>query len=137
MPPVTGRPIGKSPGPQPIIRRTRSWRGIMQVRFNDTRADRNQILRHAFLWAPMRILGLGCLTTTVMYFTVGHDRFMHTLFGYESEMHYEARVNPDASVVFGDTMLDKDRAWKSPLRELEMPLHPKRQFDVLRDPNST
>ncbi|RNF08148.1 hypothetical protein TraAM80_02905 [Trypanosoma rangeli] len=124
MPPVTGRPIGKFPSPHPIIRRTRSWRGIMQVRFNDTRADRNQLLRQSFMWAPMRIFGLGCLTTTVMYFTIGYDCFTHTLFGYESEMQYEARANPDASVVFGETMLDNDRGWKSPLRNLGMPLHP-------------
>ncbi|CBH10057.1 hypothetical protein, conserved [Trypanosoma brucei gambiense DAL972] len=137
MPPVTGRPIGRAPAPHPVIRRTRSWRGIMQVRFNDTRADRNRILKHAFLWAPVRIFGICFVTTTIIYFTIGHDRFMHTLFGYESEMHYEARVNPDASILIGDTLLDKDRAWKSPLRNLEKPLHPRREFDVLRDPKST
>ncbi|ORC90121.1 uncharacterized protein TM35_000091710 [Trypanosoma theileri] len=136
MPPVTGRPVGRAPQPHPIIRRTRSWRGIMQVRFNDTRADRNKIVQQAFFWAPMRIFGICFVTTTVMYFTLGHDRFMHTLFGYESEMNYEARVNPGASVMFSETMLDKDRAWKSPVRDLEKPLHPIRRFDVLRDPKS-
>ncbi|KEG09898.1 hypothetical protein DQ04_04481080 [Trypanosoma grayi] len=137
MPPVTGRPIGRPPGQYPVIHRTRSWRGIMQVRFNDTRADRNRLLKHAVLWSPLRVFGLCFLTTTAMYFTLGHDRFMHTIFGYESEMHYEARVNPDASIMFGETLLGKDRSWSSPVRDLEKPLHPKREFDVLRDPKST
>lgn len=103
----------------------------MQVRFNDSRADRNRILRHAAFWAPIRLFGLGLLVTTVAYFVMGHDFFVHTLLGYESEMQYEARVNPSINNVYG-TLLDKDRAWRSPLRQLEQPLHPKREFDVMQ-----
>ncbi|KAG5490490.1 hypothetical protein JKF63_00610 [Porcisia hertigi] len=122
---------------KPIIRRTRSWRGIMQVRFNDSRADRNKIGRQAFFWAPVRIFGLGVIATCSLYYLMGHDSFLHTLLGYESEMQYEARVNPVAEGHSQNFMiLDKDRAWKSPVRNLERPLHPVREFDVLRDPKS-
>jgi hypothetical protein len=123
--------------PRPIMRRTRSWRGIMQARFNDTRADRNKLGRQAFLWAPMRIFGLGLLVTCALYFGMGHDAFLHTLLGYESEMQYEARVNPLREGQQNFMVVDNDRAWKSPLRDLEKPLHPNREFDVLRDPKST
>ncbi|KAG8346366.1 hypothetical protein ERJ75_000132900 [Trypanosoma vivax] len=136
MLPVAGRPVGRAPSPHPVIRRTRSWRGLMQVRFDDTGADRKKVLKHAFMWAPLRVFGLCFVTTSVMYFTFGHDRFMHMLFGYESEMNYELRVNPDSSILVGNTLLDKDRGWRSPLRDLEKPLHPIREFDVLRDPKS-
>lgn len=123
---------------KPIIRRTRSWRGIMQVRYNDTRADRNKIGVQAFFWAPVRIFGLGITVTCFLYYFLGHDSFMHTMLGYESEMQYEARVNPTTETQSQNFMiLDRDRAWKSPLRNLEKPLHPQREFDVLRDPKST
>ncbi|KPA80379.1 putative mitochondrial hypothetical protein [Leptomonas pyrrhocoris] len=122
---------------RPIIRRTRSWRGIMQVRFNDTRADRNKLGRQAFFWAPVRIFGLGLLVTCCLYMGMGHDSFIHNLLGYESEMQYEARVNPVPEDFQNYMVLDSDRAWKSPLRNLEKPLHPNREFDVLRDPKST
>ncbi|TPP50838.1 RNA recognition motif family protein [Leishmania donovani] len=123
---------------RPIIRRTRSWRGIMQVRFNDSRADRNKIGVQAFFWAPVRIFGLGLFATCSLYYLMGHDSFVHTLLGYESEMQYEARVNPITEGQSQNFMiLDRDRAWKSPVRNLEKPLHPVREFDVLRDPKST
>lgn len=101
----------------------------MQVRFNDSRADRNRILRHAAFWAPIRIFGGGMLVTLGVYFVMGHDFFLHTLLGYASEMSYEARVNPSLNNMYG-TLLDKDRSWRSPLRNFEKPLHPKREFDV-------
>ncbi|KAK7195506.1 hypothetical protein NESM_000478300 [Novymonas esmeraldas] len=128
----------KVPQRKPIIRRTRSWRGIMQVRFNDTRADRNKIGAQAFFWAPVRIFGMGLLATFALYYSMGHEGFMHMLLGYESEMQYEARVNPITEGQSQNFMvLDRDRAWKSPVRNLEKPLHPVREFDVLRDPRST
>lgn len=109
----------------------------MQVRFNDSRADRNRLGRQAFFWAPVRIFGLGLLTTSVMYFTLGHDAFIHALLGYESEMQYEARVNPMESNNPNFMSLDLDKAWKSPLRSLERPLHSVREFDLMRDSKST
>jgi len=121
---------------RPIIRRTRSWRGIMQVRFNDTRADRNRIGRQVFFWAPFRIFGLGLLTTAALYFSLGHDSFIHALLGYESEMQYEARVNPMESNSPNFMCLDRDKAWKSPLRNMERPLHSVRELDVMRDAKS-
>lgn len=122
--------------PLPALRRTRSWRGVIQVRFDDTRADRNRILRHATLWAPLRLFGIGFVMTTFAYFVLGHDFFLHTLLGYESEMQYEARVNPSINNTYG-TLLEKDRAWRSPIRQLEKPLHPKREFDVLQTSSSS
>lgn len=118
------------PVARPIIRRSRSWRGVMQVRFNDSRADSKKIGRQAFFWAPMRILTLGVTATAVLYLALGHDAFMHTLMGYESEMQYEARVNPIGAE---PAPLDRDRSWKSPLRQLEQPLYPKREFDVFKE----
>ncbi|EPY29068.1 hypothetical protein STCU_04741 [Strigomonas culicis] len=121
--------------PRPVISRTRSWRGIMQVRFNDTRADRNTLGRQAFFWAPVRVFGIGLLAVCGAYFVLGHDAFMHMLLGYESEMQYEARVNPTPYLIAGTT-IGNPKAWKSPLRDLEAPLHPKREFEVFRDPKS-
>lgn len=109
----------------------------MQVRFNDSRADRNKIGRQAFFWAPVRLVGLAVVITCSLYYGMGHDSFMHNLLGYESEMQYEARVNPLKGSGQNFMVLDRDRAWKSPLRDLEQPLHPTRDFDVLRDPKST
>lgn len=108
----------------------------MQVRFDDSRVDRSRILRHAAFWAPIRIFGTGLLTTSLVYFVMGHDFFMHTLLGYESEMQYEARVNPSLNNTYG-TLVDKDRSWRSPLRQLEQPLHPKREFDVMKSSASS
>lgn len=107
----------------------------MQVRFDDSGADRKRLGKQAFLWAPLRVFGVCLATVVVAYYGFGHDSFMHTVLGYESEMQYETRVNPTYHSAYGER-IDKDRAWKSPLRDLEEPLHPKRSFDVLRDPKS-
>lgn len=121
---------------RPVIRRTRSWRGIMQVRFDDSGADRKRLGRQAFFWAPVRIFGLGLCVTSLTYFSLGHDQFMHMLLGYESEMQYESRVNPVMGGQSYSAALEKDKAWKSPLRSLERPLHPTREFDVFVDNKS-
>lgn len=105
----------------------------MQVRFDDTGADRRRLGRQAFFWAPMRVFGLGLVTLLFGYFTLGHDQFMQVLLGYESEMQYESRVNPAVGGVSYSVALDKDKGWSSPLRTLEKPLHPQREFDVFID----
>ncbi|CCW59588.1 unnamed protein product [Phytomonas sp. EM1] len=121
--------------PRPIIRRTRSWRGIMQVRFNDSKADSRRLGRQAFLWSPLRVFGLGIVTLASLYITLGHDYFMHVLMGYESEMQYEMKVNPTLGALTScaGPVMDLNKGWKSPLRDLEKPLHPKREFDIFRD----
>lgn len=121
---------------RPFIRRTRSWRGVMQVRYNDTKLDRNKLAQHAFFWSPLRLFGMSTLVSVVIYLLFGHDRFMQILLGYESEMLYETRVNPSTTQSY-ESVLDKDKAWRSPMRNLEKPLHSVREFDLLRDPNST
>ncbi|CAD2213375.1 hypothetical protein AGDE_03755 [Angomonas deanei] len=120
----------------PVMRRSRSWRGVMQVRFDDTRSDRNKIGRQAFFWAPIRVFGSGLALVALVYFYCGHDTFLHTLLGYESEMQYEVRVNPTAAP-YKTPGAGTNKGWKSPLRDLEQPLHPKPEFDVFRDPKST
>lgn len=120
------------PPASPVIRRTRSWRGMMQVRFDDTGYDRSRMLKQAFFWAPVRIFGTIFVLTSTTYLYLGHDMFMHAMMGYESEMQFEAKVNPTEQLHYGH-MLEKDRAWKSPVRNLEKPLHPIREFDLLKD----
>lgn len=122
----------KRPDGLPIIRRSRSWRGVTQVRFDDNKADRGTQAKYFFLWAPFRVFGLMLCTTSILYLYMGHDQFMHSLMGYESEMQYEFQVNPTPNPMMG-TFLDKDRRWNMPVRNLEQQLHPVREFDVLRD----
>ncbi|CCW67432.1 unnamed protein product [Phytomonas sp. Hart1] len=120
---------------RPIIKRTRSWRGIMQVRFNDTKFDSRRLTRQAFIWSPLRVFGLGLLSMSIFYYILGHDYFMHSLMGYESEMQYEMRVNPTLGALSCSAgfVIDLDKGCKSPLRDLEKPLHPKREFDIFKN----
>lgn len=117
------------PKPRPVIRKTRSWRGLMQVRYDDTRTDRNSILRNALIWAPLRTFGSGVLVAVGMYYYLGHDQFMFMLFGYESEAMVEGRVNANPEKVFAD-ILSSDRGAGSNLRAFEAPDKPTREFDV-------
>lgn len=103
----------------------------MQVRFNDGRADSKEWVYQLLFWAPLRVFGIAFVATSVMYVFLGHDQFMYTVMGYESEMQYEARVNPTDSIQFG-SMLEKDKNWRGRLRNLELPLHEPRKFDVLK-----
>lgn len=119
------------PKPRPVIRKTRSWRGLMQVRFDDTKADRNAILKNALLWAPLRVFGSGVMVAVVLYYFYGHDQFMFMLFGYESEAMVEGRVNSNPDNTFGD-ILGTDRGVGSPLRALEQATHTSKEFDVFK-----
>lgn len=122
----------KKPDAMPIIRRSRSWRGVMQVRFDDDRADKKGHVSQLLLWSPLRVFGIMFCSTALIYVYMGHDQFMHSMMGYESEMQYECQVNPTPNPMIG-TFLEKDRKWHSAIRNAESPLHPLREFDVLKD----
>lgn len=122
----------RTPDPMPIIRRTRSWRGVMQVRFDDQRADRNSMAMQLVFWSPLRIFGCIFASTSFIYVYMGHDQFMHLLMGYESEMQFETKVNPTDNIS-NKKPLENDRGWRLSIRNLEQPLHPTREFDVMKD----
>lgn len=123
--------------PRPVIRKTRSWRGLMQVRFDDSTSDRNTLLKHAFIWAPLRVLGIAVTCGTFSYFYFGHDQFMFMFFGYESEAMVEGRVNV-APQFNWDDILGHTKNCVSPLRKFEVDPHPMRTFDVFqKNPDGT
>lgn len=122
---------GDYPKARPVITRTRSWRGLMQVRYDDARGDRTLMMKHAFIYAPLRV-GLGIVfVTTWCYFFYGHDLFMYNVFGYESEAMVEGRTKGTIETTIADVMMS-DRGSQSPLRELEVDLHPQPNFDVFK-----
>lgn len=123
----------KKPDPMPIIRRSRSWRGIMQVRYDENKGDRKNIWWHFLLWSPLRIVTVFGFSTSLLYVYLGHDQFMHVMMGYESEMQYESTVNPTGTNAMGTYKeFENDRGWKKGMRNLEKPLHPRREFDVMK-----
>jgi hypothetical protein len=122
----------KRPDPMPIIRRSRSWRGVTQVRYDDNRGDKKTQATQFVFYAPLRVFGMIFITSSVLYVYMGHDQFMHSLMGYESEMQYEYQVNPTPNPMIGN-FLEKDRRWHMPVRNLEKELHPVREFDLLKD----
>ncbi|CUG88654.1 transmembrane protein, putative [Bodo saltans] len=126
------RALMKKADPMPIIRRSRSWRGVTQARFDDNKADRKTQAKQLFIWAPLRVFGTIFITSSVLYVYMGHDQFMHSLMGYESEMQYEYQVNPTPNPMIG-SFLERDRRWHAPVRNLEKELHPVREFDVMKD----
>lgn len=104
----------------PLIKRTRSWRGVMQARFDDTRTDSSKIVKHAFVFAPIRVFGITLMSVSSLYIGMGHDSFMYHVLGYESETAFEARVNPMASGTSHSTpMLKVDDQILSPVYDLE------------------
>ncbi len=116
--------------PQPIIRRSRSWRGIMQIRFDDTKSDRNKIVRQMVLWSPLRVFGVTFLSLSIYYVVAGHDVFMLTWFGYESENTFEERLN--RSPLLADTpQFMNEKAFESPVRALELKNTGERNFGHL------
>jgi hypothetical protein len=103
---------------RPLISRTRSWRGLMQVRHDDTKHDYKYVAKQFFIYSPMRVFGSGILTGTVAYWYLGHDGFMYHLFGYESEAAVEAR--PMNRPMFGiGELLFADRKMIRGIRALE------------------
>jgi hypothetical protein len=124
--------VGDFPKARPVITRTRSWRGLMQVRFNDTRADHGFLIRQAFLWSPLRVFGSGFVLALFLYFYLGHDQFMYQMFGFESEAMVEFRVIGRPAKSVGE-LLQNDRGFFSPVRHLEVDLHPKPEFDAWKD----
>ncbi len=124
--------VGDTPKPRPVITRTRSWRGLMQVRYDDARADRTTLMKHAFIYAPLRVAGSGIVITSWAYWFYGHDVFMYNIFGYESEATVEGKMKGTIEQTFGD-LFSSDRGSRSPLRELEKDTHPMPKFAVMKD----
>jgi hypothetical protein len=123
---------GDKPRNRPVITRTRSWRGIMQVRYDDTRADRQQFVRHMFVWAPMRVIATGMSISMFMYFYLGHDQYMYQMFGYESEAYLEMKRHTEPIHLPGDLIFNDRRAFRN-IRENEEPTHEKRTFPIFRE----
>ena len=127
--PVTA---GDRPRGRPVITRSRSWRGMMQVRYDDTRADRNQFLKHAFIWGPMRVAGLGLTISMFLYFYMGHDQYMFQMFGYESEAYIEHKRMQEPTHLLGDLLMNDRRAFKN-IRHNEPPVHDKITFPLFKE----
>lgn len=114
----------------PLITRTRTWRGTMQVRYDEQTQSLKS--RNFWLWgilgAPFRVAFVCTVTFGLAYLFLGHDEFMFQLLGYESEMQYEGIVNPIPDEVALQNQLTP-KAAMSPIRTLEKPLHPPPVFD--------
>ncbi len=122
---------GDTPRTRPVITRTRSWRGIMQVRYDDTRADRKQFMHHMFLWAPLRVVATGMCISMFLYFYLGHDQYMYQMFGYESEAYLEHKRHTEPIFLPGDLIFNDRRAFRN-IRDNEEATHEKRTFSVFR-----
>eukprot|EP00744_Colponema_vietnamica_P019821 GILI01028072.1.p1 GENE.GILI01028072.1~~GILI01028072.1.p1 ORF type:complete len:146 (-),score=10.35 GILI01028072.1:16-453(-) len=122
-PPIRG--LDKPPvSGTPLIARTRTWKGTMQVRFEEKNEHRSRsFLVWGILGAPFRVLFVMMVTFGGCYLFLGHDEFMFQLLGYESEMQYEGIVNPIPEEV---ALLNAEglKGATSPLRALEKTLHP-------------
>ena len=99
----------------------------MQVRFDDTAADRDGLLKNLIFWSPLRVGSTGLLTGVFTYFYLGHDQFMYTMFGYESEALVESRVNTQPEHHWEET-LGHLRGSNSNLRKFEVDQHPRERF---------
>lgn len=123
------------PKPRTVITRTRSWRGLMQVRFNDNRSDHKFLLKQFLVWGPMRVFGSGTIVATLLYAYLGHDGFMYTVFGYESEAAVEQR--PLGRPAFGVAqMMFLDRAGARPIRDVEEDREENAKFELYSKPSS-
>ena len=114
--------VGDEPKARPYLSRTRSWRGRMQVRYDDTKTDSKQVAMHAFVWAPMRVIAMGLTACVGTYLYLGHDSFMFSMFGYESESIVEYRVNPPAQAHLASTLGHSKGAYAA-VRQLEIVLN--------------
>ena len=104
----------------------------MQVRFNDSKVDRNMLIKQLVFWSPLRVFGILFFVLASGYLLTGHDEFMYSIFGYESENKFEARINPRGFNNSVQTTVLADKKWVSPLREREPALHTVQAVDVLR-----
>jgi hypothetical protein len=118
---------------RPVITRTRSWRGLMQVRHDDTLHDYKFVARQFFFWSPLRVLGSGIFTAVVSYVILGHDGFMYHLFGYESEGAMEHREINKPMYGIGALLL-VDRHANKGIRQLEEPAEEEPKFNVFVPP---
>ena len=126
-------PIGRNdkPNARPIITRTRSWRGVMQVVFDETRQSRSSNYKHALFYAPLRVMGMALMCYTFMYFYFGHDQFFYQILGYESEAIVEHRVNAQDVSIYEGALGDK--GYYSNVRKLEQDRPDKLHFDIYKD----
>lgn len=104
----------------------------MQVRFDDTRADRKQFVRHMIIWAPLRVTICGLIISSFLYFYLGHDQYMYQMFGYESEAYLEHKRMTEPVHLPGDLIFNDRRAFRK-IRENENSVHDRKTFPVFRD----
>ena len=116
-------------GRAPVISRTRSWRGLMHVRYDDGLTDRLTFWKQLLLFAPLRVSCGLSIVFGAIYMFLGHDQFLYMMYGYESEMNYEARVNPNVPMYRLSLMQTPDPA-KHTVRLLEPPIHHQKEFDI-------
>ena len=138
--PVSGYVLPKPfdyPKPRPVIKKTRSWRGTMQVRYDDAKADRAMLTKSFFFGAPCRAMLAMSITLSSFYFLKGHDQFMFLVFGYESESMVETRVSglnidhTSPSGYWKDTF-NRSKNALTPVRDFEKDPHQKKWFDVFK-----
>ncbi len=102
----------------------------MQIRYDDSKADRSKIVRQIVFWSPLRVFGLTILSLSLYYCAAGHDSFMLMWFGYESENTYEEKINKSPAVVAAPNMI-LEKAFNSPVRDLELSNVGQRNFGNL------
>ena len=117
---------------RPVITRTRSWRGLMQVRHDDTKHDYKVVAKHFFIYSPLRVGSMFLLCLTVGYCYLGHDGFMYHLFGYESEAAVEHRAMKPAYGI-GELLLS-DRKANRGFRQLEEDRYEDPKFNLYVTP---
>ena len=125
--------MGKKPRDRPVITRTRSWRGLMQVRHDDSFFDYSFMVKQLLVWSPLRITLSLAMTAGTAYAYLGHDGFMYHLFGYESEAAMEYKPMNRPSFGLGELMLS-DRKIGSGIRDLEVDKYEEPKFNVFVPP---
>jgi hypothetical protein len=119
---------------KPVFRKTRSWRGIMQVRYNDELNDAKIVTKQLLFWAPLRVILPALCVFAAYYVMMGHDVFLQDIMGFESESHYEPPIGDRKDGLRRrPPMITGAKAHLSPVRDLEKPLHPIPEFDIFKE----
>lgn len=100
----------------------------MQLRFDDGKVEGKQVLK-ILVFSPIKAGLLFVGATTMVYMMMGHDYFMHEVYGYESEMHYEGKVNPPPDKSTPPVKYYTTRTFSN-LHKLEIGKFAKKTFDI-------
>eukprot|EP00759_Apiculatamorpha_spiralis_P040558 PhF_6_TR39099/c0_g2_i1/m.58510 len=119
--------IGDIPKGRPYLSRTRSWKGRMIVRFDDASQERSTVAAQAFIWAPLRFLAMAMLSACTLYMYLGHDSFMFSMFGFESESIIETRIRPPGPAS-PHGLISHHKAAYSGVRQLEIALQEHKEY---------